>query len=136
MNAEIPPGYVPRELKGGFSINFGPLYFDKGNGRMAFRVDDQHLNPVDGLHGGALATFADAHIALFYPEGVATHCPTINLNVDYLQPAMKGDWVEADITLVRATRRLVFTQSLIRIGDSVIARVTGLYRNNGIPVTA
>lgn len=134
-DAFVPAGYVRHDLPGGFCRIFGPLYLDKQNGRMAFRVDEQHLNPVDGLHGGALAAFVDAHIALFYPDNEAIHCPTINLNIDYLQPAKMGDWVEADVSLVRTTRRLVFTQSLIRVDDSVIGRVTALYRNNGIPIT-
>lgn len=128
----VPPGYELWEMRGGFGKWFGPVYMDRQNSRMAFRVDHQHTNPVDGLHGGALATFVDAHIAICYFNDTM-HCPTINLNIDYMRAARRGDWLEADIMLMRVTKNLIFTKSVVRVGDVNIAGASGVYRNDGVP---
>lgn len=98
---------------------------------MGFRVAEQHSNPVDGCHGGAMATFADMHLAaLFGVDGIGGHNPTISLSVDYLAPAPVGAWVEAEISLVRKTRTLIFVQSLMTVDGDPVARSTAIYRNS------
>ncbi|MGD9665336.1 MAG: PaaI family thioesterase [Novosphingobium sp.] len=128
----VPPGYELWVMRGGFGELFGPVYMDRANCRMAFRVDRQHTNPVEGLHGGAMATFIDANIAVCYTRP-DMHCPTINLTVDYMRPAKQGDLVEADVSMLRVTKNLVFMQSIVRVGETPIARANGVYRNDGIP---
>lgn len=99
---------------------------------MAFRVAPNHVNPVGGCHGGAMATFADAQIVAVYDaSGTADqHTPTINLSMDYLAPAPLGAWVEAEVRLIRKTRTLIFTQAIISTGGEPIARTSAIYRNN------
>ena len=129
--AEVPQGFEPIRLGNGFDLSFGPVYLHKGERKLGFRVAAHHLNPVDSCHGGAMATFADMQIAAVRP-GLGTqagHMPTINLSVDYLAPARLGSWVEAAVTLVKATRTLVFTQALITVAGEPVARATGIYRN-------
>src|SRR3546814_10367292 len=77
---------------------------------MAFRFGELHINPVDGLHGGALATFADAMIAAVHDgaEAGAAHTPTISLSVEYFAPVPEGALVEAEVDLVRKTASMIF----------------------------
>jgi uncharacterized protein (TIGR00369 family) len=129
---EAPPhGFALVDLGKGYSERFGPVYLDRSRHRMAFRVDERHVNPVDGLHGGALATFADAMIAAVHAgaEAGAPHTPTISLTVDYFAPVFVGSTVIADVTLVRTTRSMIFVQSVMTVEGRSIGRASAIYRN-------
>src|SRR3546814_8070470 len=91
MSGAPPPGYALVDLGKGYSERFGPVFIDRAGGRMAFRVGERHINPVDGLHGGALATFADAMIAAVHDgaEAGAAHTPTISLSVESFAPVAR-----------------------------------------------
>jgi len=132
---EAPPqGFALVDLGKGYSERFGPVYVDRPGRRMAFRVDERHVNPVDGLHGGALATFADAMIVAVHAgaEAGAPHTPTISLSVDYFAPVFVGSTVTADVTLVRTTRSMIFVQSLMTVDARSVGRASAIYRNPAI----
>jgi acyl-coenzyme A thioesterase PaaI-like protein len=57
------------------------------------------------------------------------HLPTISLSVDYLAPVSVNSWVEAAVTLTKATRTLMFTQAVITADGDVFAPSTAIYRN-------
>ena len=61
-------------------------------------------------------------------EGL-NHSPTISLSLDYLAPAIVGDWVEAQVTLVKTTRTMIFTQAIMTVDGNPVARSTAIYRN-------
>lgn len=129
--SEAPPhGYALVDLGKGYSARFGPVFLDRAGQRMAFRVGEQHLNPVDTCHGGAIATFSDAMIVAVWPgcESGEAHTPTITLSVDYFAPARPGDLVEAQIELVNQTRTMLFVQSLLTVEGRRIGRASAIYR--------
>lgn len=76
-----------------------------------------------------MATFLDAQILGAFGEPRLEHMPTITLTVDYVAPVIVGSWVEAAVTLIRATRTMVFTQAVVSVGDAIVARSNGIYRN-------
>ena len=131
MVEALPQGFALVDLGKGYSERFGPVFLDQSSRRMAFRVDERHLNPVEGLHGGALATFADAMIVAVHAgaEAGAPHTPTISLSIDYFAPVSAGSTVVADVTLVRKTRSMIFVQSLMSVEGRSIARASAIYRN-------
>ena len=130
MSEAPPPGYALVDLGKGYSERFGPVFLDRPGCRMAFRVGEQHLNPVDACHGGAIATFSDAMIVAVWPgcESGAAHTPTITLSVDYFAPAQLGELVEAQIELMNQTRTMLFVQSLITVAGRRIGRASAIYR--------
>ncbi len=77
MDSNIPSGFEPIALGVGYSDGFGPVYVNRDEARIAFHVDNGHLNPVSACHGGAMATFADMQIAAFEPGAgtAASHTP-------------------------------------------------------------
>lgn len=129
---QVPAGFEMLDLGIGYARAFGPVFLWREKSIMAFRVAQNHVNPVGGCHGGAMATFADAQIvAVHGASGTADqHTPTINLAMDYLAPAPLGAWVEAEVRLIRKTRTLIFTQAIISTGGEPIARTSAIYRNN------
>jgi uncharacterized protein (TIGR00369 family) len=132
--SDAPDGFEPLDLISGYSVAFGPVYLNRSERKLGFRVEKSHLNPFGLCHGGAMATFADLQvIAVKDGPGIKPgFSPTVSMSVDYLSPARLGDWVEATVTLAKATRSLIFTQALITANGETVARATALYRNIGL----
>src|SRR5271156_5758892 len=132
--SEAPDGFEPLDLISGYSVAFGPVYLNRSERKLGFRVEESHLNPFGLCHGGAMATFADLQvIAVKDGPGIKPgFSPTVSMSVDYLSPARLGEWVEATVTLAKATRSLIFTQALITANGEPVARATALYRNIGL----
>lgn len=130
MKNAVPIGFELFDTGAGFMDRFGPVYLCSATRTLGFRVASHHLNPVNVCNGGAMATFADLQIiaVVFGPGTAEAHSPTIHLSVDYLAPAPFEAWVEATVTLVKATRSLIFTQALITVDGSPVARSNAIYR--------
>jgi acyl-coenzyme A thioesterase PaaI-like protein len=134
MGEDLPIGFAVLPLGRGFAEAFGPIYVNRARRARVFRVARFHLNPVNVCNGGALATFADMQIAAVIAAGPGTsegHQPTISLSIDYLATAPLGSWVEAEVTLIKTTRTLIFTQALISANGAIVARSNAIYRNYG-----
>lgn len=129
--ASLPDGFEPIALGAGFSTVLGDVFVDRAGGRLLMRPTDALGNPVGTIHGGAIATFADAQIAAVRrgAEEGRPHSATISLSIDYLAPARPGEWLEMRVTLVRTTRTMFFTQALILSGGEPVARSTAIYNN-------
>lgn len=127
-----PPGYVQIPVGTGFNILMGPLYARMVDGRMqiGMRVGKRHINPHQTCHGGILASFADmqVHASQMDPRLKDTLLPTIHLDIDHLAPAVLGDWLEGDTTLLRLTKTVLFQQSVGRVGDRAVFRASGIYK--------
>lgn len=98
--------------------------------RFGLRILDRHCNAVGVVHGGMLATFADTALAqgLLSIGDIAFNCPTINLSVDYLGPAARGDWLESRVVVSHRTRRMAFMSATIVSGAVPVLRANGLFK--------
>jgi len=57
-----------------------------------FRVRKEMTNPVGILHGGVIAGIIDDCMGVnFFLLGLEYFYPTINLNVEFFNPALKGE---------------------------------------------
>lgn len=120
------PGEVTRT--GAWTI--GPLWIDWASGRYAIKVGAQHCNATGLMHGGAMTTFLDAQAFVVVDELMReTHTPTISLSVDFLAPPRPGDWLVAEVQLVKVTRSMIVSQALAKVGDRVMARSNAIYSN-------
>lgn len=120
-----------------FVTNTGPwsvgeIWIDRAASRYCLNVRPEHCNATGAMHGGAMATFLDGHGVVVIPleEDGSNHTPTISLHVDFLAPPVAGDWLVADVELIKTTRTMIFTQAIARVGDRVMARSHAIYRNN------
>ena len=130
----IPPGFQPIEAGGPYMQNNGPLYLlHQGDVvKFGFRVEPRHINPMNNLHGGMMASFCDMLLPLSVHRKSAEvgdrFLPTISLQIDYLAPAPLGCWVEGEAEPLRVTRSLVFAQGLVRADGVPCARVSGVFK--------
>lgn len=130
----IPPGFEPIEAGGPYMQNNGPLYLLHQGGmvKFGFRVERRHINPMNNLHGGMMASFCDMLLPLSVhrksTEMGQRFLPTVSLQIDYLAPAPLGCWVEGEAEPLRVTRSLVFAQGLVRADGVPCARVSGVFK--------
>lgn len=129
-----PPGFVRLDIAAGFAADFGPIYARREGERVwyGFRVEDKHINRIALAHGGALATFADMQLAALMRTGrlEPKQSPTISLSLDFLAPARAGDWIEGEIVLVERTGRLAFTETILTVAGSPVARAKAIFAHS------
>lgn len=131
----VPAGFVPVPAGGPYIEHNGPLYVRQGEGvalAFGFRVGPRHVNPMNNLHGGMMATFCDMLLPLTAhrksAEVADRFLPTISLQIDYLAPAPLGAWVQGEAEPLRITRSLVFAQGLVTADGVPCARVSGVFK--------
>lgn len=99
---------------------------DENGIALAFDVRPEMVNPAGTLHGGYMALLLDEVIG-----GASMVCSngrfyaTINLAIDFLNPAQVGDVVTVRATIQRKGRRLWNVQGEITRADgTLVARAT------------
>jgi uncharacterized protein (TIGR00369 family) len=117
---------------GGFNLFVGPVYGRLRGGKLTLglRIKPRHLNPHQTMHGGAVACFVDMQAYVAQRDGgVPDHLtPTINMSIDYLAPIVSGDWLQADTSLLKATRNLLFTSTVGMVGDTPVFRSSCIFK--------
>ncbi len=130
MPPDIPAGYIPFTASTGFVDHVGPLYWipDKERFRMAFRVEERHINPAGIAHGGMLLTVADMTLTLgtHIVAGVTAFLPTVHVDCEFLAPGRQGDWVEGRVHINRASRRMAFAACTLEADGKALLRASGI----------
>ena len=86
------------------------------------------------MTGQAQSTLAGhADIVLSSAAQYQTHIPrqflpTISLQLDFMNGAPLGQWVQGEATILQVTKNLVFSQGLITCNDKPVARASGVFR--------
>lgn len=127
----VPPGFERADLGTGFGVGFGPVWSDRSRRTIGFRVTPHHPNATGACHGGAMATFADAQLIAIQagPEEGGLHTSTISLDLTFLAPIVEDRWVEAEVTLLRRTRSLLFTHAVMSVDGEPVGRSAAVNRN-------
>ncbi|HRH58573.1 MAG TPA: PaaI family thioesterase [Chitinophagales bacterium] len=100
-------------------LNARVIEVNEGYVKMSFTVEKYMLNPIGIMHGGIMATILDevmgaASFTLGRPNGYST----INMNIDYLNPAKAGDTVIAEGHVVRAGKTILHLKAKIYSADN------------------
>ena len=109
---------------------------EEGKIEIQFTVEKYMLNPIGILHGGIMATMLDevmgaACFTLGRPVGYAT----INMNLDYLNPAKVGEKVIAKGTIVRAGKTVIHAEAiLVNADEKVLAKATSNLIGTSVPL--
>ena len=130
-DVNVPPGYEICTMPDGeFAAAIGPLFIrhtDNGP-RFAFRAEPRHTNARGVVHGGMMASFADQALGLTIQRALNTiDLATASLTCDFVASARTGDLVEAEATIARITKRLVFIKGTVTCGDAVLLNASGLW---------
>lgn len=142
FEVQVPAGFLPVAIGGVFATQNGPLFgrWQGGKLQMGFRVGPQHVNPGNACHGGMLCTFGDILIssaAQYQADIPRQFLPTVSLQADFLAPAPLDAWVQGEAEILKVTRNLVFSQSVIHADGKPAMRVSGVFRRGPLlPDTA
>ena len=114
-----------------FNDHVGPFHYRKdGDGTLvcAMEVEAKHLNGGGGLHGGALATFAD--FCLFAFAGLTGNAAavTVSLHCDYVGGAGLGDRIECRGHVTRETGSMIFLGGTITHGSAPVMAFSGILK--------
>lgn len=127
-----PAGYRLLPSGTGFNLLFGEVYGRVEGPRlvMGMRVSPRHLNPHQTCHGGVLSVFADFMAYAVQHEAGEHHTltPTVSTTIDFMSPAVLGDWLEARCELLQRTRNLLFCQTVARVDERVVFRSSSIFK--------
>jgi len=105
-----------------------------GPGRAVCRMfpEERHSNLGDMVHGGAILTFID--MALFAGGRLAgasvIRAVTLDLSTRFLSRGRIGVPLDAEVELLRETRRLVFMTGKVVQEAELVAHFTGALRKS------
>ena len=130
----IPPaGFVPVKLGSTFATHSAALFarWHEGKLQVGFRVEPHQVNPGNHCHGGMLSLLADivlSSAAQYQTDIPRQFLPTISLQLDFMNGAPLGRWVQGEATILQVTKNLVFSQGLISCEGTPVARASGVFR--------
>ena len=130
---EIPSGFVPLNIPAGkFLAENGPLYgrVEDGHISLGMQIGVPHTNVGGICHGGMSMTFADTQLVIGSMARLDNYAPlmTVNTCVDFVRPGIVGGWFQGETKVIRATRNLVFAESMISIDGELALRASGVLR--------
>lgn len=93
---------------------------------LGFTVRDEFTNPAGVLHGGAAAAMLDDAIGtIVFALGREYAYTSVNLSLDFLHAARKGEVVRVFADVVRAGKNIIYCEGRIEAADGrVIAKCT------------
>jgi uncharacterized protein (TIGR00369 family) len=105
INGKVPPSPAASLM----GWNLRAIDPDVGTIEVGFSMDERFTNPVGSIQGGFVAAMLDdtlgpALVATLEPDQFA---PTVSLHVQYLAPALVGDFV-CHGNIVRRGREIAF----------------------------
>jgi acyl-coenzyme A thioesterase 13 len=128
---DIPDGFVEFENQGPFLEFIGPIHRREGDGELVLglRLEERHANHRGTAQGGLLSTFADFAIgrAIEADADDGKDRATVSLTVDYLKPAMPGDWIESRTRVDRVGGTLSFADCSLCVEGREIVRARAVY---------
>ena len=130
FQSNLPSGYSLIENRSDFGNLIGPIYSIEENNEeiFGFRAEDKHINIGGYVHGGMLSSFADIVMGQFANRNYNNLTVTINMSVDFLNLAKKGDWVNGISKLMKEDKKFVFLEVEIYVKTKIILFGTGVFK--------
>jgi acyl-coenzyme A thioesterase PaaI-like protein len=100
--------------------------------RFAFMAERKHHNRRGVVQGGMLMTFADRSMGMtcWYANERQPQA-TVQLDVSFIDAVRIGEFVEANCTVVRRTRSLIFMSADLVVGARIVATAKGVWKALG-----
>ncbi len=131
-----PAGFTEHFRKSKFTDPWEPLYSKVRDDQIHLGVylRDVHCNSRGIVHGGFLSSIADNAMGLSCgqvlrsQEREFTGLVTVSLATDFAGSAKVGDWLQTEISVVKAGGSLCFANCLIYSGDELVARSNACFK--------
>ena len=128
-----PPGFQRHARKSPLTEPWEPLYARIAGETvvLGLRAADAHTNSRGFVHGGLISALADNAMGLSCGRRLGSEgggLVTVNLSVDFLGAALKGQWLEFDTVFVRPGATLCFAQAFVTADGQPCAKASGVFR--------
>lgn len=127
-----PAGFARHDRKSPLTEPWEPLWSRTSGDTvvLGLRCADAHTNSRGFVHGGLITALADNAMGLSCARrlGDAASLVTVNLTVDFLGSALKGQWLEFDTVFVKPGGTLCFTQAFVTADGQPCARANAVFR--------
>jgi acyl-coenzyme A thioesterase 13 len=131
----VPEGFVPFESDIPFLELIGPVYIRKGEdpANLGLEPQQRHANHRGTVMGGMLATLVDVALGLAIAADADDEedRATASLTVDYLKPALPGEWIESRTSVNRVGKTLAFADCWLMVGEQEIVRARSVWASVG-----
>ena len=128
---QAPAGFV-YVARAPFVNHVGPVFQAEhdapGEMTLGLNVDTVHTNTMGFMHGGMIATVCDSAMARAAVFLLHRRTVTLRMALEYFDPIKKGDWLTASARLVDNDGEVAHTECLVKVGDTLCARGTGVFR--------
>jgi uncharacterized protein (TIGR00369 family) len=132
---DVPDGFVPWENQGPFLEHIGPIHVreDADELTLGVRAEERHANHRGTVQGGMLSTFADFALgrAIERDADDDKDRATVSLTVDFLKPAMPGDWIESRTHVDRVGGTLAFADCSLTVDGREVVRARAVWVVSG-----
>lgn len=123
----------------GFAAHNGPLWRASASHALALRITRERTNITGRIHGGMAMSlqslaFSEAARRAALQAQPAAGIGLVTCNCELIDSAMVGDWVVADVQVVRTTRTLVFLSGGLRCGNRPLMTASAVFRI-GLPAS-
>ena len=123
---DTPAGFEPYADQGPFLEHVGPVQHRHADDGPVFglRVEERHTNHRGTVQGGLLSTFVDFAMgrAIEAESDDDKDRATASLTVDFLKPAVPGDWIESRTRVERVGGTLAFADCSLTVEGREIVR--------------
>lgn len=129
--AWLDSGFSIWQMPCAFTPWIAPFFFRESDADLVFRVevDAQHCNGAGTAHGGFLATIADVVLGYNINHRIPKEwrIATSNLSVQFLAPALPGQWVEGRLDRVKVGKRLCHASGTLDIEGVPIVAMQAIF---------
>jgi uncharacterized protein (TIGR00369 family) len=131
MSATPSPTFTPFPDQGPFLEHIGPILIADGGDELVLglQTEARHANHRGTVQGGVLSTFADFALgrAIEADADDGKDRATVSLTVDYLKPAMPGDFITSRTRVDRVGGTLSFDDCSLCVEGREIVRARAVW---------
>lgn len=109
-------------------IGFEVIHFQEGDALLKLPITEQLLNANQTLHGGVHASMLDLILGMVIKSTTRTRCATMNLNVNYLSPAVHGDIFAKGSIIKQGYRTVTAEGEIIDEQGVLLAKGVGTFK--------
>jgi len=129
----VPDGFARHFRQSPLTDPWEPIYSRVTDTAVVIglRAAEPHLNSRGLVHGGLLTTLADNAMGLSCARQLRDgtgRLLTVNLTVDFLSTAERGQWIEIETGFVKPGRSICFAQAFITADGAICARANAVFR--------
>ena len=133
MSKKLPPidGYPIYDPIDPLETLVGPFFWkemDDGTQHFVLKVETQHCNRHEIVHGGLMMTMIDLAMVVAAKEHSEEQLVTVSLNSEFIDAGHAGELIEASGELIRRTGSMAFVRGKIHEAERTLLSSSAVFK--------